>query len=60
MAFLSQTYILMQTSIILIIYLAFIILVIYFVVSRVNKFLNLKQEHNQLLREIAHKMDKQP
>lgn len=50
----------MPTSFILIIYLAFIILAIYFIVSRVNHFLNLKQEHNQLLREIIHKMDKQP
>lgn len=50
----------MPTSFILIIYLAFIILAIYFIVSRVNQFLNLKQEHNQLLREIIHKMDKQP
>ena len=50
----------MPTSFILIIYLAFIILAIYFIVSRVNQFLNLKQEHNQRLREIIHKMDKQP
>lgn len=50
----------MPTSFILIIYVAFIILAIYFVVNRVNKFLNLKQEHNQLLREIIQKMDKQP
>ena len=50
----------MQTSIILIVYLVFSILVIYFIVSRVNTVLNLKKEHNQLLREMIHKMDKQP
>lgn len=48
------------TSFFFFIYVAFIILAIYFVVTRVNRFLNLKQEHNQLLREIIHKMDKQP
>jgi len=50
----------MPTSFFLIIYVAFIVLAIYFVVSRINKFLNLKQEHNQLLREIIQKLDKQP
>lgn len=39
-------------------YLFFVILVIYYVVTWVNKFISLKQEHNQLLREILQKMDK--
>lgn len=39
------------------VYLLFIILVIFYVVTRVNKFFQLKQEHNQLLREILKKMD---
>ena len=41
-------------------YFGFIILAIYFIVTWVNKFLALKQEHNQLLREILHKIDKNP
>ena len=39
-------------------YFGFIIVAIYFIMTWVNKFLALKQEHNQLLREILHKMEK--
>jgi len=39
-------------------YIAFIVFVVYVIVTWVNKFISLKQEHNQLLREILHKMDK--
>jgi len=39
-------------------YFGFIIVAIYFIVTWINKFLALKQEHKQLLREILHKMEK--
>lgn len=38
-------------------YLALIIGILYLIFTWVNKFLVLKQEHNNLLREIIKKMD---
>ena len=38
-------------------YLAIIIGVFYLIYKWVNKFISLKQEHNDLLREIIRKMD---
>ena len=40
-----------------IIYLTVIIGILYLIYTWVNKFLLLKQEHNDLLREIIKKMD---
>ena len=40
-----------------IIYLMFIIGIIYLIYTWVNKFILLKQEHNDLLREIIKKLD---
>jgi hypothetical protein len=42
---------------IIIIYLAIIIGVFYLIYTWVNKFISLKQEHNDLLREIIKKME---
>jgi hypothetical protein len=39
-------------------YLALIIGILYLIYTWVNKFIALKQEHNDLLREIIKKMDK--
>ncbi len=44
--------------IIVFIYLAILVGIIVFIVVTVNKFLHLKREHNDLLREIINKMDK--
>lgn len=41
----------------LVVYLAIPILIIYFVNKWVNQFLNLRQEQNYLLRELIKKMD---
>ncbi len=38
-------------------YLAIVICIIYMVYRWVNKIISLKQEHNDLLREIIKKMD---
>ena len=40
------------------IYLAVGVGIIVYIVITVNKFLNLKREHNELLREIVNRMDK--
>jgi len=42
-----------------ILYFAIIIAIVYFIYSRVNIFISLKREHNDLLREILKKMDKE-
>jgi len=39
-------------------YLVIIFCVFYFIYTWVNKFISLKQEHNDLLREILKKMEK--
>jgi len=44
--------------ILMIIYWAVIIGVFYLIYTWVNKFISLKKEHNDLLREIVKKMDK--
>ena len=43
---------------IIVFYFAILIAIFYLVYTWVNKFLSLKQEHNDLLREIIKKMDK--
>lgn len=40
------------------VYLVIIIGIIVYIIVTVNKFLRLKREHNDLLREIINKMDK--
>lgn len=40
------------------VYLAVVVGIIVFVIVTVNKFLQLKREHNDLLREIINRMDK--
>ena len=42
----------------ILLYLAMIIGAFYLIYAWVNKFISLKQEHNDLLREIIKKMDK--
>ena len=42
---------------IVVIYLAIIFGVFYFIYKWVNQFISLKQEHNDLLREILKKME---
>jgi hypothetical protein len=42
---------------IFIFYLALIFCLFYFIYTWVNKFISLKQEHNDLLREILKKME---
>jgi len=39
-------------------YLAIVVGIIVYIIITVNKFLNLKREHNDLMREIINKMDK--
>lgn len=43
--------------VIIIVYLAILAGIFYLIYSWVNKFIVLKQEHNDLLREIIKKMD---
>ncbi|WP_204273592.1 hypothetical protein [Draconibacterium mangrovi] len=49
----------MQTLIFLpiLIYVALVVAVLYFIFKWVNTFIQLKQEHNELLKEIIKKMD---
>jgi uncharacterized integral membrane protein len=54
----SGIFALFPMLIIMFIYLSVVVGIIVFVVITVNKFLNLKREHNDLLREIINKMDK--
>ncbi len=42
---------------IVIVYLAILFGIFYLIYTWVNKFISLKQEHNDLLREIVSKMD---
>lgn len=44
--------------IIMFVYLVIVIGIIVFIIVTVNKFLQLKREHNDLLREIVNRMDK--
>lgn len=41
----------------ILIYVALIVTILYFIFKWVNTFIQLKQEHNQLLKEILEKMD---
>ncbi|WP_198152474.1 hypothetical protein [Draconibacterium sediminis] len=49
----------MQTLIFLpiLIYVALVVAILYFIFKWVNTFIQLKQEHNELLKEIIKKMD---
>ena len=42
---------------IILVYLAILAAILYMIYQWVNKFISLKQEHNNLLREIIQKMD---
>jgi len=42
---------------IVVFYLAILFVILYLIYTWVNKFIALKQEHNDLLREIIKKMD---
>ncbi|SHN32554.1 hypothetical protein SAMN04488057_12064 [Cyclobacterium lianum] len=41
-------------------YLAVIATAVYFIFTWVNRYFNLKKEQNDLLRQIIHKIDKNP
>ena len=43
--------------IVIVIYLVIIFGILYFIYKWVNKFISLKEEHNDLLREIIKKME---
>ena len=49
----------METLIFLpiLIYVALVVAILYFIFKWVNTFIQLKQEHNELLKEIIKKMD---
>ncbi|WP_303922882.1 hypothetical protein [Draconibacterium sediminis] len=41
----------------ILIYVALVVAILYFIFKWVNTFIQLKQEHNELLKEIIKKMD---